>query len=135
MVLFCGCDPYGLRTVELELPGPNDGPNRIVVDSPYLQEALRILDVVATKHGFHLSDDEQGYIRVYSKTVNPDRRILKCRLHTRPQGLEITFGEYGFLEANPEAQALFLDARTTLIQRYGTKNVKSHWAHWAGSPR
>jgi hypothetical protein len=103
------------------------------VDSPDTQEALTVLDTVVVQHGFHLATPEPGYIRVYTLSRPPmtvDGRVysrtLPCRVRLVSTGLEVTFGNYGLLGANPEAESLFDDVRTAFIKRYGKQNVKSH---------
>jgi hypothetical protein len=132
-VLACGCDPVGLRRVQLQLLPPTAKDSSITVDSPDTQEALHILDAVVVQHGFHLAESQPGFVRVYSLSRPPvtvDGRVytrsIPCRVRLTHTGLLVTFGEVGLLGANPEAESLFVDARAAFIKRYGKKNVTSH---------
>ena len=133
-MLVCGCDPAGLRRVQLQLRAPNaGGTSTIAVDSPDTQEALQILDAVVVRHGFHLADTESGYIRVYSLARPPvavDGRVytrsIPCRVRLTSTGLLVTFGEFGFLVTGTDAESLFVDVRNAFIKKYGKKNVRSH---------
>jgi hypothetical protein len=133
-VLVSGCDPTGLRRVQLQLYPSNVQASSIAVDAPDVQEALQIIDAVVLRHSFHpASQSEQGFVRVYLLSRPPvtvDGRVysrtLPCRVRLTATGLEVTFGNYGLLGANPEAASLFDDVSTVLIKRYGKKNIKSH---------
>ena len=133
-MLVCGCDPGGLRRVQLQLPAPNSGgTSAITVDSTDTQEALQILDAVAIRHGFHLAETEVGCIRVYSLAQPPVTvdghvytRSVPCRTRLASSGILVTFGEFGFLRKKTEAESLFVDVRDSFIKRYGKKNVRSH---------
>ena len=70
-VLVCGCDPAGLRRVQLQLRAPSAESSTIAVDSPDTQEALQILDTVVLHHGFHLAESASGSVRVYSLSRPP----------------------------------------------------------------
>src|SRR4051812_33753511 len=115
----CGCDPAGLRRIQLQLRAPNaENTSAIAVDSPDTQEALQILDAVVVRHGFHLAETESGYIRVYSVARPPETvdgraytRSIPCRVRLTSTGLLVTFGEFGFLATSPEAASLFVDTR------------------------
>jgi hypothetical protein len=134
-ILVLGCDSVGLRRVQLQLRTSPAQSGSIAVDSSDIQEALQILDAVVLQHGFHLAVDntsqsEHGYIRVYTPSrprVTVDGRVytptIPCRVKLTSTGIEVTFGEYGFLAANPKAERLFVDVRTAFIKRYGKKNV------------
>ena len=134
VALVSGCDPTGLRRVQLQLYPANTQTSTIAVDAPDVQEALQIIDAVVVRHGFHpASQSEQGFIRVYLLSRPPVTvsgrvysRTLPCRVRLTATGLEVRFGNYGLLGANPEAASLFDDVRTVLIKRYGKKNIKSH---------
>jgi len=132
-VLFCACDPGGLRRVQLQLRAPATSGTNIAVGSPDVQEALQTLDAVAVRHGFYLGESESGDIRAYSlhrPPVTVDGRVytrsIHCRVRLTSTGLLVTFGEFGFLASNPEAEGLFVDVRDAFIKRYGKKNVRSH---------
>jgi len=132
--LVCGCDPTGLRRIELRLHAPTSESNSIALDSPQNADALKILDDITLRHGFHPSDSEAGYIRVYSfdrpsVEVNGQMRsrVIHCRVQPASPGLLVTFGEYGFLASAPNEEVdLFNDVRAAFIQRYGERNVRSH---------
>jgi len=134
VALVSGCDPTGLRRVQLQLYPANTQTSTIAVDAPDVQEALQIIDAVVVRHGFHpASQSEQGFIRVYLLSRPPVTvsgrvysRTLPCRVRFTATGLEVTFGNYGLLGGNPEAASLFDDVRKALIERYGKKNIKSH---------
>jgi hypothetical protein len=133
-ILVCGCDPVGLRRVQLQLRAPKaENSSTITVDSRDTQEALQILDAVVVRHSFHLTDTDRGYVRVYSlarPSVTVDGRVytrsIPCRVRLTSTGLVVTFGEFGFLATSPEAESLFADTRDAFIKRYGKKNVWSH---------
>jgi hypothetical protein len=120
------------------LRAPATRSSSIAVDSPDTQEALQILDAIAVQHGFHLVTDyssqrEHWYARVYLLTRPPVTfdgqvytRTIPCRARMTSTGVEVTFGEFGFLAGNPEAESLFVDVRDAFIKRYGKKNIKSH---------
>ena len=138
VALVSGCDPVGLRRVDLRLHDPLSEASRITVDAPDVHEALQIFDAAVLRHGFQLVSDEHSrhegdYVRVYafnckSETNNGNvyTRTVACRARLTPTGLEATFGQFGLLGANPEAEGLFIDVRATFIKRYGKKNVTSH---------
>src|SRR5437879_9702290 len=70
-LLTAGCDPAGLRRVQLQLTNAPALSGRISVHSPAVQEALKILDTVVTRHGFQVrtnysNQNAHGYIRLYS---------------------------------------------------------------------
>ena len=136
--LVSGCDPGGLRRVQLNLrTAPIQG-GSVALDSPDIQDALKFLDSVVTNHNFYLSTDlpdksSPGSVRVYSFSRPPVTvdghvytRNIPCHVRLTSNGLDVTFGEFGFLAGNPEAESLFVDVRTAFIKRYGKKNVRSH---------
>ena len=135
-LFVCGCDPAGIRRVELQLHPSivGNNTNTISVEAPNVQEALAVLDKVVMAHGLHLTNDQPGYIRVYCRegppeTYNGHTRVFSffCRVRLIPSGIEVTFGNFGLLVAEPPiAQELFIDVRSTFIKKYGKKNVKSH---------
>src|ERR1039458_5747864 len=101
--LVSGCDPTGLRRVQLQLYPANAQTSSIAVDAPDVQEALQIIDAVVLRHGFQpANQSEQGFIRVYLLSRPPvtvDGRVysrtLPCRVRLTTSGLEVTFGNYG----------------------------------------
>ncbi len=133
-ILVSGCDPTGLRRVEVQLYPANVQVSSITVGAPDVQEALQIIDAVVLRHDFHLvSQSGEGYVRIYSFSLPPvmvgDQsyaRSIPCRVRLTPVGLEVTFDYYGFLAANPQAEDLFEDVRKILIKRYGKQNIKSY---------
>lgn len=135
-LFVCGCDPIGLRRVQLQLSAPVPGDNTnstLSVDSPDVEEALGILDKVAIQHGLHRTNNEPGYIRVYRINGPPETHngdvytwTLPCRVKLTSAGLLVTFGNPGFLGGQVGAEDLFVDVRTTFIKRYGKKHVRSH---------
>jgi len=60
IVFVCSCDPGGLRRVQLRLHNPVEQDSAIAVDSPDIQEALRILNAIVVQHGFQLTNNEPG---------------------------------------------------------------------------
>jgi len=133
VVLVAGCDPGGLRRIQLQLTHPNVQNGSITVDSSETQEALQILDAVTARHGFQRIEDQAGHIRTYSfnqqqvmKDGQTTPRSIPCRAWLTSSCLEVTFGDYGFLAANPEAESLFDDVRAAFIARFGKEKVRSH---------
>src|SRR5262245_10180963 len=107
--VLCGCDPGGLRRVQLQLRTPASTNSEITVDSADAKEALKILDSVVTQQGFHLTQTTNGYIRAYSLSRPPvtvDGRVysrdIPCRARLTSTGILVTFGEFGFLASCPE---------------------------------
>ncbi len=133
-LFVCGCDPAGIRRVKLQLHPAivGNNTNSISVDAPDVQEALAVLDKVVIEHGLHQTDGEPGYVRVYcieGPLYSGNTHISKffCRVRLMPSGIEVTFGNIGFLAGQPAiAEKLFRDVRSTFIKKYGKKNVKSH---------
>jgi hypothetical protein len=134
-VLVCGCDPVGLRRIELRLHAPaTESTDSIAVDSPQTEEALQILNTVALQHGFNPAGPEKGYLRVYSydrPAVTIEGQVFQptipCRVELTRTGLLVTFGGYGFVAAAPDEEvSLFADVRAAFRQRYEAKNVRSH---------
>ena len=133
MFLVCGCDPIGLRRVDLQFHSPGLEGSRISVDSPDIQESLKILDSVLVRHGLQVAQKQPGYIRVYTLAHVPAKidsviysSPISCRFPLTSTGIEVTFGEPGFLAANPLAERLLKDVRAAFIKRYGKQQVRSH---------
>jgi hypothetical protein len=129
-MFVCGCDPGGLRRVDLDLASPPSQDNIIAVDSPDAQKALQFLDLVVAKRGWHLAETEAGYVRVYSlnypKVSEAYTHTTHCRVMLTSNGFHVTFGEPGFLGGDPEAESLFVDVRNAFIKRYGKEHIRSH---------
>ena len=134
-VVLAGCDPGGLRRVRVRLPQPPNGSGTIVLDQPDVQEALRVLDMVIEPLGFKVVPEQvtNGYIQVYILSRPPAivdgrsyPRDVRIRITKTPTGIEVAFGEFGFLASTPEpAVRAFKDARVAFVSRYGSKNVKT----------
>lgn len=111
-----GCDPGGLRRVQLQLRNPPLDNSSISLDSPDTKEALQILDSVFVRQGFALTEDftnqlEHGYIRLYSKKITNASDsgqnytwTLSCRVKLTSTGIFVTFGEPGLLFGNTPAR-------------------------------
>ena len=132
-VLTCGCDWGGLRRVHLRLYSPNTQTSSISPDPAETQEALRILEPIVLRHGFRRADNAPGCIRTYEFARSPvtveERtytRTIPCHVWLTRAGILVTFDEFGFLAAKPEAEGLFVDVRDAFIARYGKRNVKAH---------
>jgi hypothetical protein len=53
-------------------------------------------------------------------------RDVPIRVTQTPTGIEIAFGQFGFLGGTPEpAVRAFKQARSAFVSRYGSKNVKT----------
>lgn len=134
MVGVCGCDPIGLRRIELSLTRRGLEKTSIAVDSPEVLDALKIFDRVAAEHGFRPGENRDGYIRVYlfhSPAITNDYgmvfvRTVRSDVQMADTVLFATFGTPGFLGTDPEAERLFVDVRRELVRRYGKNNVESH---------
>jgi hypothetical protein len=137
-LIVTGCDPGGLRRVQLQLRNPPLDNSSITVESPDTKEALQILDSVFVRHGFALTEDypdqrEHDYIRLYTKKISNTSDdghnftwTLSCHVKLTSTGLFVRFGEPGLLLGNPQAEEVYEDVRSTLIKRYGKRFVKSH---------
>jgi hypothetical protein len=138
-LVTCGCDPGGLRRMQLQLRNPPADNSTISVDSPDTKEALQILDSVFTRNGFKLTEDypdqqEHDYMRLYSKQISTRSddghiytRTISCHVRLTSTGIFVTFGEPGYLEGySLPANDVYKDVRSTFIKRYGKKFVKSH---------
>jgi hypothetical protein len=129
-ILVCGCDPAGVRRVQLQFRNPSTQSNSIAVDAPDIQEALQILDTAVSQHGFVLSPQpDPNYIRIYSLPIKSYEgeifRTIPCRVSLISNGLWVTFGEYGFLGSYYQAGPAFKSVRDAFIKRYGKKCVRS----------
>jgi hypothetical protein len=135
MVLVTGCDPAGLRRVRVQLAQPSNDSVTIVIHQPDVQEALRVLDTVVAPLGFKAVTEQStnGCIRVYMLSRPPVTvdgrsysRDVPIRVTQTPSGVEIAFGEFGFLGGTPEPEVrAFKYARAAFVRRYGSKNVKT----------
>jgi hypothetical protein len=138
-VLISGCDPTGLRQVQLQLQyPPTSEAATISLDSPNTQQALQVLDEIVVHHGFRLvanysNQSEHGYIRVYTFSFPPTMidgqsftRTIPIHVRLTNTGLNLTFGELGFLGGNSNAESVFVDVRSTFERKYGNSNVKSN---------
>jgi hypothetical protein len=106
-----------------------------VLDQPDVHEALRVLDTVVEPLGFKVAPEQttNGYVRVYMLGRPPAivdgrsyPRDVRIRITKTPTGIEVAFGEFGFLASTPEpAVHAFKDARAAFVSRYGSKNVKT----------
>jgi hypothetical protein len=134
-----GCDPGGLRRVQLQLRDSPADKSSVTVDSPDTKEALQILDSVFVRNGYELTEDHpdqlaSGYLRLYSKQISSTSddghiyvRTISCHVRLTSMGIFVTFGEPGLLEGYSEpANDVYKDVRSTFIKRYGKKFVKSH---------
>lgn len=135
VALLTGCDPAGLRRVQLRLPEATKSPDTIEVSSQDLQEALRILEGVVVALGFKGTQIEtnNNYIRVYTLSRPPvtvDGRSyskdVPIRVIKTPTGIEVAFGHFGFLATTPEpAVRAFKETRKAFVERFGSKNVRT----------
>lgn len=109
--LLVGCDPAGLRRVQLRLPPTPSESSTIAIDQPDVREALGIIDTAVIPLGFRLSPEQpdHNYIRVYMLSRPPATvevrsytRDIPIRVTKTPTGTEIAFGEFGFLGGTPE---------------------------------
>ena len=122
VVVVAGCDPGGLRRVRLRLPEPPDNSSTLVVHQPDVQEALRIVDGVVVPLGFEPIADQptNTYIRVYMLGQLP------IRVSRTKTGIEVSFGELGFLASTPKpAVRAFEQTRAAFVTRFGRKNVST----------
>jgi len=134
-VFVVGCDPGGLRRVRVQLPQPTSDSGAIVLHQPDVQEALRVLDGVVEPIGFKATPEQctNGYIRVYVLSRPPAivdgrsyPRDVPIRVTQTSAGIEVAFGEFGFLAGTPEpAVRAFKHARAAFANKYGSKNVKT----------
>ena len=135
VALLTGCDPAGLRRVQLRLPQATKEPSTIEVTQQDLQEALRVLDAIVVPLGFKATQLEtnDNYIRVYMLSCPPVTvdgrsysRDVPIRVSKTPAGIEVAFGHFGFLATTPEpAMRAFKDTRTAFVKRFGSKNVRT----------
>jgi hypothetical protein len=135
IALLTGCDPGGLRRVQLRLPEPTKDTSTIEVTRQDLQEALRILEAVVVPLGFKATQVEpnDNYIRVYmlhrpSVTVDGRSYSRDVPIHVTKtaSGIEVAFGQFGFLASTPEAAVrAFKDTRTAFVKRFGSKHVRT----------
>jgi hypothetical protein len=133
-----GCDPGGLRRVQLQLRNPPADKSTIAVDSPDTKEALQILDAVFTRNEYELTEDHpdqlsSGYLRLYSKQISITSddghiyvRTIPCHVKLTPTGIFVTFGEPSFVGSYWQADDVYKDVSSTFRKRYGKKSVKSH---------
>ena len=134
-VVLAGCDPGGLRRVQVRLAQPPNDGGTIVLNQPDVRQAVRVLDKIAEPLGFKVAPEQatNGYIQVYMLSRPPAivdgrsyPRDVRIRITTIPTGIEVAFGEFGFLASTPEpAVRAFKDARAAFISRYGSRNVKT----------
>jgi len=132
---FMGCDPAGLRRVRVRLPQAPDAAGTLAIYQSDVKEALRVLDTVVVPLGFKTTAEQpsNGYVRAYMLSRPPitvDGRSyptdVPIRVSKTPTGIEVAFGEFGFLASTPEpAVRAFKDARSAFVSRYGGKNVKT----------
>ena len=133
--LLTGCDPAGLRRVQLRLTQPSNDSSTIAVTQQDPQEALRLLETVVVPLGFKTTPEQSddNYIAVYVLSRPP--AIVEGRSYSRdvpisvsktPTGIEVAFGQFGFLATTPEpAVRAFKDTRTAFVKRFGSKHVKT----------
>jgi hypothetical protein len=133
--LLTSCDPAGLRRVQLRLPNALNESSTIAVTQQDLQEALRILESIVVPLGFKAPPEQpnESYLRVYMLSRPPV--IVEGRSYSRdvpicvsktPAGIEVAFGQFGFLGGTPEAAVrAFKDTRTAFVRSYGSKHVKT----------
>ena len=134
-VLLVGCDPAGLRRVQLRLPPAPTESGTLAIDQPDVREALGIIDTVVIPLGFRLSPEQtdHNYIRVYMLSRPPTTvegrsysRDIPVRVTKTPTGMEVAFGEFGFLGGTPEvAVRAFKDVRAAFVKKYGNKHVRT----------
>ena len=134
-IFLVGCDPAGLRRVRVRLPQPTHDSAAIVIGQQDLLEALRVLDAVVEPIGFKAASEQStnGYIKVYTLSRLPANvdgrsysRDVPIRVSQTATGIEVTFGEFGFLGGTPgPAVRAFKDARAAFVSKYGRKNVKT----------
>lgn len=135
IALLTGCDPGGLRRVQLRLPLATKDSSTIEVTQQDLQEALRILEAVVGPLGFESTPEEQNdnYVKVYMLSRPPvtvDGRSyskdVPIRVSKTLTGIEVAFGHFGFLATTPEpAVRAFKDTRTAFVKRFGSKHVRT----------
>src|ERR1039458_9553472 len=122
VVVVAGCDPGGLRRVRLRLPEPADNSSTLVVRQPDVQEALRILDGVVVPLGFEAIPDQptNTYMRVYMLSQLP------IRVSRTKTGIEVSFGELGFLASTPKPEVrAFEQTRAAFVTKFGRENVST----------
>lgn len=134
-ILLVGCDPAGLRRVQLRLPPTPTESGTLAIDQPNVREALGIIDTVVIPLGFRLGPEQPDhtYIRVYMLSRPPTTvevrsypRDIPVRVSKTPTGTEVAFGEFGFLGGTPEvAVRAFKDVRAAFIKKYGNKQVRT----------
>jgi hypothetical protein len=135
IALLTGCDPGGLRRVQLRLPQAPRDSSTIEVTQQDLQEALRILETVVVPLRFKAMPEESNdnYIKVYLLSRPPVTvegrsysRDVPIRVSLTPTGIEIAFGHFGLLGGTPEPVVrAFKDTRTAFVKRFGSKHVKT----------
>ena len=133
-LFLSGCDPGGLRRIELRLRSPGSECSAISVDSPDTQGAFQLLDTVLFKQGFHLGKSEPGYVRAYELPRSPTiyqgqtipRKSVPCRVKLTATGIFVTFGGAGLLGGQPEAEDAYNSVRRAFLRKYGRKNVRGH---------
>jgi hypothetical protein len=132
-VLLAGCDPVGLRRVQLSLVNPPEHSGTIELHQQEVQEALGVLDAVVEPLGFKTIREQptNAYVRVYMLSRPPVvvdgrtySRDVPIRVRKTATGIEVAFGEFGLLGGTPEpAVRAFKDTRAIFVSRYGRKSV------------
>ncbi|HVV70592.1 MAG TPA: hypothetical protein VHI52_03695 [Verrucomicrobiae bacterium] len=133
-LFLVGCDPGGLRRVRVRLPQFTSD-NSIKVHQQEVQEALRLLEAVVEPLGFRDAPGQStnSYLRVYVLSRPPVivdgrsySRDVPIRASQTPTGIEVAFGNFGFLGSTPEpAVRAFKEARAAFVSKFGSKNVKT----------
>src|ERR1051326_6759300 len=105
--LLVGCDPGGLRRVQLRLPQTQNAGGSTATNQQDVQETLQILDGVLGPLGFRAVPEPptNNYIRVYILRQSPVMvegrsysRDVPIRVSQTPKGIEVAFGEFGLLD-------------------------------------
>ncbi len=128
-IAVCGCDPCATVLVRLQLRSPQQADVRVTVDSPDIREAVIIVDSVVTQHRFqrthdYSNQDEHGFIRRYSLTLESESELIDCYIVLTVTGLEIRFREWGEMRSSPEAKSVAAHVRAALIEKYGESHVR-----------
>lgn len=129
-VFTTGCDPIGVRRVQLNLANCGPQNTSISVEASDTQHALGILDTTLIQNGYVRETQSQpGYKRVYSLPIEFEGktfRIIPCRVDMTATGIEVFFGDIGFLGSYSQAEPAFVSVRDAFIKAYGKKRVRSH---------
>jgi hypothetical protein len=135
-VLFCffvllvlGCDPMAFRSVSLHFPPEVRSTVSVSTEQPDVQEALRLVDTVATPGGLVRiaalsSTNEQGLLVAYDTPTGLKNPMIECRVFFKDNTLDILFSEFGKLNSSRPVKAMCNLLYDRLSSRYGTERVK-----------